>query len=122
MKRDMTACEVKRAAMRIMMMPTGTLVFRPVRAEIHPLQATKPSFNFPPRIISSMQMHLLKVQCVKFVSICNFYRNTHNGNKGKSNLTHWTFKKPLVAYCMLGSPDWFSHLAPQPVMPTHWMT
>lgn len=47
MKRDMTACEVKRAAMRIMMMPTGTLVFKPVRAEIHPLQATKPSFNVP---------------------------------------------------------------------------
>lgn len=38
------------------------------------------------------------------------------------NLTHWTFKRPLGARCMLVSPDRFSHLVPQPVMPTHWMT
>lgn len=84
MKRDMTACEVKRAAMRIMMMPTGTLVFRPVRAEIHPLQGAKPSFNVPPRIISAMQMHLLKVQCVKLGSICNFYKNTHRATRARA--------------------------------------
>lgn len=37
MMRDMVARAVNRAAMRIMMMPTGMLLFRPVRAEIHPL-------------------------------------------------------------------------------------
>lgn len=37
MMRDMTASEVNRAAMMIMIMPTGMLVFRPIRAEIHPL-------------------------------------------------------------------------------------
>lgn len=39
MTSDMTASEVKRAAMGIIMMPTGMLLFRPVRAEIHPLRA-----------------------------------------------------------------------------------
>lgn len=38
MTRDMTASEVKRAAMTIIMMPTGTLRLRPVKAEIQPLQ------------------------------------------------------------------------------------
>lgn len=37
MMRDMTADAVKRAAIRIMMMPTGILVFSPVSAEIQPL-------------------------------------------------------------------------------------
>lgn len=34
---ETTAEAVKSAAMRIIMMPTGMLVFRPVRAEIQPL-------------------------------------------------------------------------------------
>lgn len=38
MIRDMVAREVKRTATMIMMMPTGGLLFRPVRAEIHPLR------------------------------------------------------------------------------------
>ena len=38
---DMAARAVKRAAMRIMMMPTGMLLFRPVRAESHPLLERK---------------------------------------------------------------------------------
>lgn len=38
MMRDMTAREVKRAATRIMMMPTGMLVFKPISAEIQPLR------------------------------------------------------------------------------------
>lgn len=38
MKRDMAAREVKRAAMRIIIMPTGMLPFRAVKAEIQPLQ------------------------------------------------------------------------------------
>lgn len=37
MIRDMAAREVKRTATMIMMMPTGVLLLRPVRAEIHPL-------------------------------------------------------------------------------------
>lgn len=37
MIRDMAAREVKRTATMIMMMPTGMLLLRPVRAEIHPL-------------------------------------------------------------------------------------
>lgn len=41
MIREMTAEAVKRAAMRIMIMPTGMLVFKPVRAEIQPLQSIK---------------------------------------------------------------------------------
>lgn len=41
MMSDKTASEVKRAAMRIIMMPTGMLVFRAVSAEIHPLQGRK---------------------------------------------------------------------------------
>lgn len=41
MMRDMTAREVKRAAMRIIIMPTGMLLFRPVKAEIHPLRMRK---------------------------------------------------------------------------------
>lgn len=36
--RDRTAREVKRAAMRIIRMPTGMLLFRPVKAEIQPLR------------------------------------------------------------------------------------
>ncbi len=43
MMRDMTAREVKRAAMTIMMMPTGMLLFRPVKAEIQPLTKRKSS-------------------------------------------------------------------------------
>lgn len=39
MMSDKTASAVKRAAMRIIMMPTGMLVFRAVSAEIHPLQS-----------------------------------------------------------------------------------
>lgn len=41
MMSDRTASAVKRAAMRIIMMPTGTLRFRAIRAEIHPLQTRK---------------------------------------------------------------------------------
>lgn len=41
MMRDRTAKEVKRAATRIIRMPTGTLLFRPVRAEIQPLRWKK---------------------------------------------------------------------------------
>lgn len=41
MMRDMTARAVKRAAIKIIIMPTGTLVFRPVKAEIHPLHMRK---------------------------------------------------------------------------------
>lgn len=41
MIREMTAEAVKRAAIRIMMMPTGMLVFKPVRAEIQPLPSRK---------------------------------------------------------------------------------
>lgn len=41
MMSDKTASAVKRAAMRIIMMPTGMLVFRAVSAEIHPLQSRK---------------------------------------------------------------------------------
>lgn len=41
MMRDMAASEVKRAAMTIIMMPTGMLLFRPVNAEIHPLWVKK---------------------------------------------------------------------------------
>lgn len=37
MIRDMAAREVKRTATMIMMTPTGMLLLRPVRAEIHPL-------------------------------------------------------------------------------------
>lgn len=37
MKSDMAARAVKRAAMRIIIMPTGMLLFRAVNAEIHPL-------------------------------------------------------------------------------------
>lgn len=37
MMRDMAAREVKRTATMIIITPTGTLLFRQVRAEIHPL-------------------------------------------------------------------------------------
>lgn len=40
MMREMTAEAVKRAAIRIMIMPTGMLVLRPVSAEIQPLTHT----------------------------------------------------------------------------------
>lgn len=41
MMRDRTARAVKRAATRIIIMPTGILLFRPVKAEIHPLGIRK---------------------------------------------------------------------------------
>lgn len=41
MMRDRTAREVKRAATRIIKMPTGMLLFRPVRADIQPLRWKK---------------------------------------------------------------------------------
>ncbi|TRY95066.1 hypothetical protein DNTS_004695 [Danionella cerebrum] len=43
MMSEMTADAVKRAAIRIMMMPTGILAFNPVRAEIQPLHEFLPS-------------------------------------------------------------------------------
>lgn len=45
MMRDMVARAVNRAAMRIMMMPTGMLLFRPVRAEIHPLEEKRTTID-----------------------------------------------------------------------------
>lgn len=38
MNRDMAARKLKRIAMMIIMTPTGMLLFRQVRAEIHPLR------------------------------------------------------------------------------------
>lgn len=65
MKRDMAASEVKRAAMRIIIMPTGMLPFRAVKAEIHPLNTGKSSIN-PQLKKHSAMTHTIQPKTIVF--------------------------------------------------------
>lgn len=73
MSSDMTASEVKRAAMGIIMMPTGMLLFRPVKAEIHPLRARNQNENIKNPLNPTNTAQLFFKQTMHHIGLFEFW-------------------------------------------------
>lgn len=69
MMRDRAAREVKRAAMKIIIIPTGMLVFRPVKAEIHPLKTRKLCINPQQKKNPATQQNQFTTSCLEAVKL-----------------------------------------------------